>query len=103
MANTILTSDILAREALLILENNLVMGALVDSRYEGEFASGRQGDAIRIRRPASFSVNEFDNNGTATVSTQNATEHSTTLTLEKMFDVSFQVTAKEMALSIDDF
>ena len=63
MANTILTSDILAREALLILENNLVMGNLVDRRYEGEFASGRQGDAIRIRRPASFTVNEFDNTG----------------------------------------
>ena len=103
MANTILTSDILAREALLILENNLVMGNLVDRRYEGEFSSGRQGDAIRIRRPASFSVNEFTNNGSNTVPTQAATEFSTTLTLEKFFDVSFQVTAKEMALSIDDF
>lgn len=103
MANTILTSDILAREALMILENNLVMGALVDRRYESEFSSGRQGDAIRIRRPTSFSVNEFTNDGSNTVTVQNAVELSTTLTLEKLFDVSFQVTAKEMTLSIDDF
>ena len=103
MANTILTSDILAREALMVLENNLVMGALADRRYESEFGSGRQGDAIRIRRPASFTAAEFTNNGSNSVSNQDATELATTLTLEKMFDVSFQVTAKEMALSVDDF
>ena len=103
MANTILTSDILAREALMVLENNLVMGALADRRYESEFGSGRQGDAIRIRRPASFTAAEFTNNGSNSVNNQNATELATTLTLEKLFDVSFAVTAKEMALSIDDF
>jgi hypothetical protein len=103
MANTILTSDILAREALMVLENNLVMGALSDRRYESEFSSGRQGDAIRVRRPSSFTAAEFTNNGTATVSNQDGTELATTLTLEKLYDVSFMVTAKEMALSIDDF
>ena len=103
MANTILTSDILAREALMVLENNLVMGALADRRYESEFGTGRQGDAIRIRRPASFTAAEFTNDGSTGVNNQDATELATTMTLEKLFDVSFVVTAKEMALSVDDF
>lgn len=103
MANTFLTSDILAREAVLLLENNLVMGNLANRTWEGEFQSARQGDSIRIRKPASMTVTEFTNNGSNTTTPQSVTETSTTLTLEKLFDVSFQVTSKEMTLSIDDF
>lgn len=103
MANTFLTSDILAREAVLLLENNLVMGNLANRSWEGEFQSARQGDSIRIRKPASMTVTEFTNNGSNTTTPQAVTETSTTLTLEKLFDVSFQVTSKEMTLSIDDF
>lgn len=103
MANTFLTSDILAREAVLILENNLVMGNLCNRSWESEFSSARQGDSIRIRKPADMTVREFTNNGSNSVTVDDVSESSTTLTLEKLFDVSFQVTSKEMTLSIDDF
>ena len=37
MSNTTLTADIIAKEAVMILENNLVMGNLVYRGYEPEF------------------------------------------------------------------
>ena len=38
MANTFLTPDIIAKEALMVLENNLVMAGLVHRDYSPEFA-----------------------------------------------------------------
>ena len=102
MANTLLTSTVLAREALMILENNLVMANLVNRSYANEFTSGRQGDSINIRRPTNFAVNDF-NPASPSLTTQDITEQSTTLQLEKFSDVTFVVSAKEMTLSIDDF
>ena len=92
----------MAKEALLILENNLVMANLVNRRYTSEFGSGRQGDSINIRRPTDFSVNDFTD-GSSSVTAQNIVELSQTLTLDKFSDVTFKVTSKEMSLSIDEF
>ena len=60
MANTFLTPDIIAREALMILRNNAVMANLVHRDYSSEFVGG-VGDTITIRKPASFEAKEFNN------------------------------------------
>ena len=98
MANTFLTPDIIAREALMVLRNNAVMANLVHRDYSDEFVAG-VGDTITIRKPAKFQANEY--NGSLTV--QDATEGSTTVTLNKHLDVSFAVTSKQMTLDIKDF
>ena len=59
MANALLTPDIIAREALMILQNNTVMGGLVYRDYEGEFGPSRVGDTISIRKPAAFTAKEL--------------------------------------------
>ncbi|MHB1323984.1 MAG: P22 phage major capsid protein family protein [Coriobacteriia bacterium] len=98
MANTFLTPSIIAREALIALENNLVAAGLVHRDYSPEFA--QVGEVITIKKPATFTAGAY--NG-STVTKQNATEGSTTVTLDKHMDVSFAVTSKELSLSIKDF
>lgn len=98
MANTILTSEVIAGEALDVLRNNAVMPNLVYRDYSGDFVPG-VGETISVRKPATFVANEFA--GTLTV--QDATETSTSVTMDKHLDVSFAVTSKEMTMSIADF
>ena len=57
MANSFLTPDVIAREALIVLENNLIMANLVHRDYSNEFVN--VGDTITVRKPASFVANNF--------------------------------------------
>ncbi len=98
MPNTILTPDIIAREALMVLRNNAVMANLVHRDYSDEFAA--VGDTITIRKPATFVANEFAGDK---ITVQDATETGVAVTIDKHLDVSFAVTSKEMALDIADF
>ena len=98
MANTFLTPDIIAREALMVLRNNAVMANLVYRDYSSDFV-GAVGDTITVRKPASFVANEF----TDTITVQDATEDSITIQMDKHLDVSFKVTAKQMSMDIEEF
>ncbi len=98
MANTFLTPDIIAREALMVLRANAVMPMLVHRDYSQEF-NGAVGDTITIRKPAKFNANEF----TSAITVQDATEGSVQVKLDKFLDVSFAVTAKQQTLDIKDF
>lgn len=97
MANTFLTPDIIAKEALMVLENNLVMAGLVHRDYSPEFA--KVGDTITIRKPAKFIAKNF----TGQISRQDVEEGSTTVKLDRWRDVSVDVTSKELTLDIRDF
>ena len=98
MPNTILTPSIIAKEALMVLRNNAVMANLVHRDYSTEFVNG-VGDTISIRKPAKFEAKEFAEN----VEIQDATETSVSVTMDKHLDVTFSVTAKQMALDIQSF
>jgi hypothetical protein len=98
MANTILTPDIIAREALMVLSNNAVMANLVHRDYSDEFV-GAVGDTITVRKPATFVANDFN----GSISVQDATETGVEVKMDKHLDVSFAVTAKQMTMDIADF
>lgn len=98
MANTILTPDIIAREALMVLRNNAVMANLVHRDYSNEFVAG-VGDTITIRKPATFEAKEY----AGTITVQDATESGVAVKMDKHLDVSFAVTSKELTLDIEDF
>ena len=98
MANNILTPDIIAREALMVLRNNAVMANLVHRDYSDEFVGG-VGDTITVRKPATFVANEYN----GSISVQDATESAVPVVMDKHLDVSFAVTAKQMSLDIEDF
>ena len=97
MANTLITPQVVANEALIALQGNLVMADLVHRDYSDEFQ--KVGDTVTIRKPAKFVAKNF----TGSISTQNITEGSTTVKLDRLRDVSVNVTAKELTLDIKDF
>lgn len=99
MANTFLTPSIIGKEALLILENELVATSLFHRGHTQEFTGSKVGDTISIRGPAAFTAQEWSGSTT----TQDATETSTSLTLEKHFDVTFAVTARDKTLELAEF
>jgi len=97
MANNLLTPNIIAREALATLYAQTVMLPLVHRDYSSEFA--KVGDTVNVRKPAVFAAQEFTNN----IVVQDASESSIPVQINKHFDVSFAVTAKELTLSVSDF
>jgi hypothetical protein len=98
MANTFLTPDIIAREALMVLRNNAVMAKLVHRDYSADF-NGAVGDTITIRKPATFVANDYN----GSIDVQDATETSISIVMDKHLDVSFAVTSKQMTMDIEDF
>jgi hypothetical protein len=101
MANTTLTADIIAKEAVMILENNLVMGKLVHRGYESEFDNSvngyKVGETISIRRPADFTVRSG-----AVASVQDVVEGKTTVTVDQQKGVDFKFTSADLTLQIGD-
>lgn len=100
MGNTFLTPSIIAKEAMMQLKNNTVMANLVHRDYSNEFVSG-VGNTVTIRKPATFEVKEFDRD--TGIQIQDATEGSETVVLDKLLDVSFEVTAEQLTLDIQNF
>lgn len=100
MANTNLTIDMITKEALRILHNNLGFTKTVTRQYQDEFArSGAKiGTVLRIRKPNRFPVVTG-----AALSTTDVTEENTTLTVatQKHVDVTF--TSQELTMELDDF
>jgi len=97
MPNTLLTPQIIANEALLVLTSNLTMANLVHRDYSDEFV--KVGDTITVRKPATFVAKNF----TGTTSTQDITEGSVTVKMDRFRDITVKVGSKELALNIKDF
>lgn len=97
MPNTILTPQIIANEALMVLQSNLVMANLVHRDYSKEFV--KVGDTITIRKPAKFVAKNF----TGQTSAQDITEGSVTVKMDRFRDITVNVGAKELTLDIKDF
>lgn len=95
--NKFLTPSIIANEALMVLENNLVMAGLVHRDYSKEFV--KVGDTITVRKPAKFVAKNF----TGEVSTQDVKEGSVDVKLDRHRDVTVNVSSREMTLDIKDF
>lgn len=95
---TILTPEIIAREALMVLRNNAVMANLVHRDYSDEFVAG-VGDTITIRKPASFEAKEYS----GSIIVQDAAESGVPVKMDKHLDVSFAVTSKQLTMDIEDF
>ncbi len=97
MSNTFLTAQQIARQALPVLRDNLVFPMLTYNDYADDFAN--VGDTIQIRKPPVYEAKEFID----TVETQDIVEDKVLVTMDKIADVSVEVTAKEMALSLESF
>jgi hypothetical protein len=101
MANTTLTADIIAKEALAILDNELGVLRTFHRAHESEFSNTvngyRVGETISIRRPADFTVRTG-----AVLATQDVIEGKVALTIDQQKGVDFEFSSTDMTLKIND-
>jgi hypothetical protein len=103
MSNIVLTNTIIAKEALMLLENNLVLGNLVYRGYEDEFnkqVNGyTPGATVTIRKPARYTLRTG-----ATMAVQDSTEGTTSLSVDTQLGVDVGGwTSADRTLSIPEF
>ena len=98
MADTILTPTVIAKEALVQLDNNLVMGNQVYRDYEKEFTEQKIGSSVTIRKPVQFSVTDG-----ATLNLQDTEEGSLTLNVDKRKHIAFDFPTVDLTLKIEQF
>lgn len=97
MPNTLITPSMIAKEALMQLENNLVFANQVHREYVKEFKGG-QGSTVSIRRPVKFNTS----NG-ATMVTQDVDEKSTNITVDQRKHVGWEFSTQDLTLSIEEY
>jgi P22 coat protein - gene protein 5 len=97
MPNTLITPSMIAKEALMQLENNLVFANQVHREYVKEF-SGGQGSTVSIRRPVKFQTS----NG-ATLVKQDVEEKSTTIVVDQRKHVGWEFSTQDLTLSIEEY
>lgn len=101
MSNSVLTIDVIAKEALMILDNELVMAKKVHRGLESEFGNAmngyQAGSTVSIKRPTDFTVRDGAN-----VSNQDVVEGTTSITVNKQKGVDFAFTSQELTLNIKD-
>jgi len=102
MANAIITPSIVAKEALRLLDNNLIFGSLVNRVYEDEFAKksngNRIGDTVLIRKPVRYTVRSG-----AVASPQDTIEKTVSLQVNTQEGVDLQFSSSDLSLKIADF
>jgi hypothetical protein len=101
MANTTLSASIIAKAAVGILENELVMAGAVFRGYEDEFGKKVNGytvgDTITIRKPTDFTVRN-----TITASAQDVSEAKTSIVVNQIAGVDFAFTSQQLTLNIGE-
>lgn len=103
MTNTLLTSDIILKEALLHLQNELGASNLCNRDYEAPFAhgqgvAGKPGDTIRIRKPVRGQIRVG-----STMQVQDVLEGKTALTVGTMIGADLQFSSQDLTLRVEDF
>ena len=98
--DTILTPQMITREALMILENNLTFAKQTDRQYSDQFAkSGAKiGATLNIRKPVRYTVSS----GPA-LDVQDYTETQVPLVVNKQKHVDISFSSIDLTLSLQDF
>lgn len=100
MANSLLTINMITREAVRLWKNSNAFLQNVDMQYDDSFAvtGAKIGSTLRIRLPNDFTVTT----GPA-LSVQDTNEQSTTLTLATQKHVDVSYSTADRTLSLDDY
>ena len=92
MSNKLLTCQRIAREALPMLVNNLVVPELFYTDYSKDFV--KEGDTIQVEKPAQFEAKDFKDE----VTIQEINQKSVPVVMDHIADVSVEITSKELTL-----
>jgi FlaG/FlaF family flagellin (archaellin) len=94
--NTLITPSVIAKEALMQLENNLVMGSLVHRDYSKEF--NKVGSTVSIRKPV-----KFKSSTGATRVSSDVVEGTVPISIDTQRHVSWDFVSKDLTLTVDDY
>src|SRR6266550_243858 len=102
MADTLLTADMITREALRIAHQSGNFIRNITRSYDGSFAKtgAKIGDTLRIRLPNQFTVSSGLD---ITANIQDITEASTTLAVQTVKNVAWDFTMQELTMKLDDY
>lgn len=93
--------NVIAQEALTHLENSLIIGSLCARDVTNEFTNRsngwKVGDTVPFRTHGEYAATEF----TGTIAPQAIQTSTRSLTIEKFFDISVEITAREEAMDLD--
>lgn len=100
MANTLLTIDMILREAHTLWTNTNAFLQNIDRQYDDQFAQtgAKIGASLRVRLPNDYVVRSG-----AAASPQNTVETSTTLTMAYQQGIDMPFSSAERTLSLDDY
>src|SRR5689334_1825568 len=100
MANTLLTIDMVTREAVVLFKNTNAFMQNLTTQYDSSFGieGAKIGSTLRIRLPLDYTVTD----GPA-LSAQDSAEQSTTLTLATQRHVDLTFSSAEQTLKVDDY
>jgi hypothetical protein len=100
MSNTILTPDVITREAQRILHSKAQFCGTITREYDSSFAKegAKIGDTLRVRLPNKYTVSTG-----AALSTQDTTETKVSLDVSTQAHVDTVFTTDELTMDIDTF
>lgn len=97
--HNLLTPTIIAKEALRLFKNNLVMGKTVFRGYENEFpGSPKKGGTVTLRAPVKFSVTKARTRATSTM-----TEKSITMSVATQAHIAWSFNMLDLTLTIEEY
>ena len=100
MANSLLTTSRITREAVMLFVNSNALLANVNRQYDGDFgkAGEKIGSQLRIRLP-----NDYVTVKGPAASIQDTTEQQTVLTMATQAHIDVSFSTADLMLSVDDF
>src|SRR3990172_3085312 len=101
MANTLLSVDMITREALRIAHEKLSFISTIDRQYDDSFAKtgAKIGASLKVRKPNQYTRRT----GSRVMDVQEQNEASSTITVATQDGVDMRFNSAELALNIDDF
>jgi hypothetical protein len=101
--NTLLTVDMITKEALMIAHEKATFIGTINREYDDQFAKdgggGKIGDTLRIRNPNAYTRRQ----GSRVMDVQNQSETSQSLTVATQDGVDMKFNSAELSLTIEDF
>lgn len=100
MSNTLVTIDMVTREALRLAHEKSQFIATVDRQYDSSFAKtgAKIGTALRVRKPNQY----VRTTGSRVMDVQDQAESTSTITVATQDHVDMRFNSAELALSIDE-
>ncbi len=101
MGNTLLTIDMITREALRLAHEKATFIGTINRQFDDSFgaSSGKIGDTLRIRYPSQYTRRS----GSRVMDVQDSVQVSTALVVATQDGVDMRFNSRELALDLDEF